>query len=186
MSEVKEEATIPTEETGTVDDLISSLKVKREEVTPPPFLGEMNFLDDPPPDGELAQANDDPAEASEQAEEAITDDDQANMEYLNYTNEHRDTAMFLIMTLDRGIGFVSNAIAKDYEHNFRKFENRKDISQDYLDVTAALVKKYQAKLSLEMILLMTVTAIYAPTLTLAYTKRQSNATSKKEKKKQDD
>lgn len=167
------------EPTKNVDDLISSLKVTREEVKPPPLIDDINFFGGEAPHSE--------SEENEQTEEAISDDDEANLEYLKYTDEHKNTAMFLIMTLDRGMGFLSNVISKDHQHDFSLIKERKDISQDYLDVTAAIVKKYQAKLSLETVLIMTIIALYAPNLYVAYTKRLSNnASTKKENKTQND
>lgn len=174
-----EEKTITEEESGgevasenkTVN-LIERMRVKREEVTPPTFLEDVQFLN-----GADSSTDEEEAEG-----EQLTDDDEANMDYLNYEDEHKTTATFLIMTFDRLMAFVSGLLAREREEAFRKFETKASISSDYLDVSAALVKKYQARMSLEFILVITVVTIYGPTLSIAYSKGKAKKAQEEAKK----
>lgn len=152
-------------EQQTVESLITRMQVSREQVEPPKFLDDLNFTDEVPGSETESGA----------PEEPLTDDDEANMDYLNYSEEHKTSAVFLIMTFDRVMGFLAGWVANEPAEGYRKFSNKAAISADYLDVTAALVKKYQMRLNLEMILLFTVTAIYAPTFTMAYQRRKMKA-----------
>lgn len=151
---------------GTVENLIQRMQVKREEVKPPQFLDDLDFVDS----GAQA-AGEEPT-----LDEPLTDDDTGNLEYLNYSDEHRTSATFLIMTFDRVMDVCAGWIAGEPQADFRKFQRKADISPDYLDVTAAIVKKYQTRMSLEMILFFTVLAIYAPTFTVAFTRRKMKST----------
>jgi hypothetical protein len=160
---------------SSVGSLIDRMRVKREEVEPPKFLDESDFVggeEDEASEGEAA--TDDP----------LTDDDQNNLAYLDYSDEHKVTATFLIMTFDRMMGMGCGLLARESGETYRKFNNKSDISSDYLDVTSALVKKYQARMSLEFILVGIMVAIYAPNFTMAYSKgklKKAQEQAKKEK-----
>ncbi|WP_020539278.1 hypothetical protein [Lewinella cohaerens] len=146
---------------NSVGSLIDRMRVKREEVEPPKFLDESDFVggdEGEDPEGEPA------------TDEPLTDDDKNNLEYLDYSDEHKVTATFMIMTFDRVMGMGCGMLAREPGEAYRKFNNKSDISNDYLDVTAALVKKYQARMSLEFILIGTMIAIYAPNFSMAYSK----------------
>ncbi|WP_367390145.1 hypothetical protein [Lewinella sp. LCG006] len=160
---------------NSVGSLIDRMRVKREEVEPPKFLDESDFVG--------GEEGEDP-EGEPATDEPLTDDDKNNLEYLDYSDEHKVTATFMIMTFDRGMGMLCGMLAREPGEAYRKFNNKSDISNDYLDVTAALVKKYQARMSLEFILIGIMVAIYAPNFSLAYSKgkmKKAQEQAKKEK-----
>ncbi len=165
---------------NSVGSLFARMRDKREEVEPPKFLDESDFVGGK----ETEEQEGEGATGESLTDEPITDDDKNNLDYLDYSDEHKVTATFAIMTIDRAVAMGCGMLAREPGEAYRKFNNKSDISNDYLDVTAALVKKYQARMSLEFILIGTMIAIYAPNFSMAYSKgkmKKAQEQAKKEK-----
>lgn len=127
----------------TVNEFLNTMRTPREN------MGDFSFPDD----------HDD--------DEPLTDDDAANISYLDYDEEHRSTALFLIGALDSGIGFVGSLVTGMDASRYQAFPGSKKPADFYVDATAAMVKKYQAKLSLEAMFITALMMVYAPSFATA-------------------
>lgn len=95
--------------------------------------------------------------------EPITDDDEGNMEYLDYSPDHRHTALFFIGLIDSAMGWVGAISTGQDPERYQKFA--KGSPPDfYVNSTAAMVKKYHARMSLEMMFLTALAMVYGPTV----------------------
>ncbi|PHN06154.1 hypothetical protein [Flavilitoribacter nigricans] len=103
------------------------------------------------------------AEDPEDDGEPITDDDEANLEHLNYSPDHRNTALFFIGLLDSAMGWLGMYATGQEPERYQKFANSNP-PDFYVDSAAAMVKKYHARMSLEMMFLTALGMVYGPTV----------------------
>jgi hypothetical protein len=115
--------------------------------------------------------------------EALTDDDEGNLRYLNYDPEHKTTALFLIGALDSGIGLVGTLVTGLAPERYQAFTDRTP-PDFYVDAAAALVKKYQAKLSLEAMLITALVMVYAPSAQQMLKDRKATARVREQERRQ--
>lgn len=142
---------------GNVQDFIKHMKRPVEKVDAPPFVGAQQEEEKMPDDSEG---------------EPITDDDEGNLQYLDYSEEHKMTALFFIGLIDNGMGWIGTMISGQTPEKYRKFSDQAKPPDYYVNVTAALVKKYQAKMSLEMMFFSALLMIYAPAMKTAWDDRK--------------
>lgn len=152
----------------SVESLLDRMRAPREKIEPPKFLDDFQFLDGSSIDGMLGKNPEGTNKSAETDDEVLTEADQEAAAYLDYTDEHRTTAIWIIRTIDRGMGLACNLLSGDDSQQYQKYTKNRDIGDDYLDVTAALVKKYQARMSLEVVFASMFLAAYIPNLTIAY------------------
>lgn len=133
------------------DEFMSNITVQREHIDAPP----------PPPGAD--------------PDAPITDNDEETLNYFDYDPEHKQTALTAIYALDMGFGFVGSLISGMPADRYKQFADGKKPSNDFVDVTAALVKKYQVRLSLEAIFITTLVMIYGPAITQAMADRRKQA-----------
>lgn len=126
------------------NDFVGRMKDEREPMEDAPF--QFNTEEDP-------------------TEEAITDDDENNLKYFNYESEHKATALFAIGALDSGMGFMGMLATNLDPERYMAFANRTPPDY-YVDAAAAMIKKYQAKLSVEAMLLTAIAMVYAPSVNM--------------------
>lgn len=157
-----------TEEPGTVETLMERMRAPREKIPPPKFVEGFRFLDGSSPNEEPTESAAESAPGEQAGEEPLNDEDRRSAEYLNYDDEHRTTAIWVIRTIDRGMGMLCGLLSGDKSERYYKYQSNQAIGDDYLDVTAALVKKYQARLSLEFVFVTILLASYVPSVTAAY------------------
>lgn len=149
--------TIPPPPTGPgsdFDDFMSSITAPREHIeapTPPPT-----------PDADPGA-------------EPITDNDEETLNYFDYNPEHKQTALTAIYALDMVFGFTGQLISGMPADRYKQFADGKKPSSDFVDVTAALIKKYQVRLSLEAMFFTALAMIYGPSLTMAIADRRKVA-----------
>lgn len=122
------------------------------------------------------------SEKEKVSEEQITDDDNANLSYFNYDPEHETTALFIIGAFDSFTGTIGMLMTDRDPERYMAFANRKP-SQYYVDATAAMVKKYQAKLSLEAMFVTALAMVYSPVIKKIYTDKKEIKQQQKEKSK---
>lgn len=135
------------------DDFMSSITTPRETIeAPPPLPGS-----EPAPD------------------EPITDNDQANLNYFDYSPEHKQIAITSIYLIDMTFGFIGSIISGMPADRYKQFGDGKKPSNDFVDVTAALVKKHQVRLSLEAMFCTTLVAVYGPSMVAAIADRKKAA-----------
>lgn len=147
------------------DDFISNITTPREHIeapTPPPI-----------PDADPGA-------------EPITDNDEETLNYFDYSPEHKQTALTAIYALDMGFGFVGQLISGMPADRYKQFADGKKPSSDFVDVTAALIKKYQVRLSLEAMFFTALAMIYGPALTLAIADRRKAAEAEERQRQEDE
>ncbi|AEE53745.1 hypothetical protein [Haliscomenobacter hydrossis] len=132
-----------------IDDFLSSITMPREEITAPPIMTGPDEPDDAP----------------------ITDNDEQTIGLLNYEPEHRETALFFIGMIDNAMGMAGMFISGMPAEKYMKFAKTTP-PEYYVNVTAALVKKYQARMSLETMFISALMMIYGPVIPAAMADRR--------------
>lgn len=132
------------------DDFIASMKQPREEIEAPDF----SF----------------PGE--EEEEEPEHPEDREMLDALDFTEEHRFTAEFMLIQLDKLIGFGLSVFSGGESDDYRRRKVRMK-GEDYeVEVLAALVKKYQMRLTLEWMFASALMIGYAPMVNKAMKDRK--------------
>lgn len=146
------------------DEFVGHMQRPREKMEESPF----NFSPEPEPE-----------------EESITDDDEENIELFNYDQDHETTALFLIGLLDSGVGFVGTMATGMDPDRYQRFANRTP-PDFYVQATAAMVKKYQAKLSLEWMFFSAIAMVYGPAVGQIRKDRKMMATARRKADEQEE
>ncbi len=173
MEEQKKEATTAAS-TENVDDFFSAkdssndlkdflkhMKQPVEEIEAPPIFQKEEEPEAPPTAEEIP----DPA-----------DEEMATM--LDYSEEHRLTAEFILIQMDKGVAFTLSLLSGMDMDRYRRRKVRNQADDYELEIAAALVKKYQMRLSLEWMLATALVMGYAPMINKAVSDRQAAAMAK--------
>lgn len=114
------------------------------------------------------------AQSEEPAPPVDTPDpaDEEMAQLLDYTEEHRLTAEFMLIQLDKGMAFALSMISGADMDRYRRRQVRNKADDYELEIAAALVKKYQMRLSLEWMLATALIMGYAPMINKAIGDRQ--------------
>ena len=120
---------------------------------------------------------DDPEEDSNTS--PIDDPEDAEMaSYLDYTDEHLLTAQFMLVQLDKALAFSFSLLSGMNMDRYRR-RKEKPGGEDYeAQIAAALVKKYQMRLSLEWMLASALIMGYAPMANKAIADRRARQAQK--------
>ena len=95
-------------------------------------------------------------------EAALDDHDRQNLAYLDYDDEHRMTAEFMLIQIDKGMAFVFSFLSGKPMNDYRT-RTEKPKGEDYeAELAAALLKKYQLRMSLEFAFGMAFLMRYSP------------------------
>ncbi|MEL6669617.1 MAG: hypothetical protein AAFP08_11655 [Bacteroidota bacterium] len=144
------------------DDFVKQMKQPRETVEAPPLA----FLDE-----------DDEAPGSD----PIDNVEEGTAQHFDYDEEHEKTAEFVLMTMDQCFSFCASMYSGDSAEKYNRFSGKKRPTDYQLMVTAAMLKKYQAKLSLEWMFVTIVLMSFTPVGREAHKDRQkANARARKE------
>lgn len=131
-----------------INDFIKDMKEKREEIEPPP-----SFDDDeikPDADGFIED------------ETLKGESDSEILEHFNFTKDHKINAEFLLVQLDKVFAFSASLISHQEGDRYRR-RKEKMSGKDYeSDLLAAILKKYQMRLSLEWMFVSALAISYAP------------------------
>jgi hypothetical protein len=154
----------------TADTTLDAAKEAPRESHEDDFSAFMSDITKPrePMSGLMDQVNDDDSDDGED----LTDNDAENLGLLDYNSEHRDTAIFVLGMIDNGFGWVGSLISGQEPERYMKFAQGKKQPDYLIDVTAALVKKYQAKMSLEGMFITALFMIYGPVVPMAFQDRK--------------
>ena len=129
-----------------LNDFIGHMKTPVEEIP------EMEWDDDG-----MGPIGEDP----EQAEEATTEAEEPdpNMEYFNYSKGHALTAELGLNAIDR---FTSNLAAffTDKSPKYYRDKINKEDHENDVNITAAMIKKYEVKIGIEWWFLMAIVGRY--------------------------
>ena len=153
----------PSTSTSDADDFFSSGESGPTSLKD--FLGHMK---EPVEEMEPPPGFDDPEE------EDLSEEDRATAAYLDYDEEHEMTAFLLLSNLDRVLAFLFSLISGDDMEKYRRRGNQlkgqeKDLE---LQVAAALVKKYQMRMSLEWMFATAIVMGYGPIAVKAVSDRK--------------
>lgn len=167
MEETKNEPTTAAT-TEKVDDFFSAkdsnqdlkhflthMKQPVEEIEAPPIFQKE----------EEAPTVEEPVDTPDPADEEMA-------QLLDYTEEHRLTAEFMLIQLDKGLAFALSMISGADMDRYRRRQVRNKADDYELEIAAALVKKYQMRLSLEWMLATALIMGYAPMINKAIGDRQ--------------
>lgn len=122
----------------------------------------------------------------EEFEEADIEDpeDREMMDALDYTEEHRFTAEFLLIQIDKIIGFGLSVFSGGEAESYRRRVNRIQ-GEDYeAQLLAAMIKKYQMRLSLEWMFASAMIIAYAPAFDKAMKDRKARVKAEQEQARQ--
>lgn len=167
------ETTAPNKETATPQSQADTtpapghdffkLDDKSREAAFNDFVGHMQQPREKMEDSPLTYSDPltDPTRAPE--EEPLTEDDEGNIGFFNYDEDHHMTALFCIGLLDSGMGFIGTMATGLEPERYQRFANRTPPDY-YVQATAAMVKKYHARLSLEWMFFTAVAMAYGPVL----------------------
>lgn len=110
-------------------------------------------------------------DSQEDGSEPITDNDEENLENFNFSEDHRNTALFLIGLLDSAIGWIGTFSTGMEPERYQRFAKGSPPAF-YVDATAAMVKKYHARLSLEVMFVSALAMVYGPSMGTIYKDRK--------------
>lgn len=192
MSEVKALPAPKKEDTGadffggtstTDDDGMDFFKLddKAREQQFNDFVGQMSRPREPmeAPGGEELFEDD----FYQEEEDGLSEEERENLQYFDYTDEHRNTALFFIGALDSTVGIMGSFMTGQQADNYQAFAQSPP--PDYfVNAAAALVKKHQATLSPEGMVLTGLAMIYAPVGKRIMDDRSQMIKAKKAAKKQ--
>lgn len=139
-------------------NFLSHMKQPVEEVEAPPSF---DFMDE---DEEISSGGDE------------VDDEM--LSHFDYTEEHKLTAEFMLIQVDKALAFSFSLISGMEMDRYRRRKDKIQ-SDDYeLEIAAALIKKYQMRMSLEWMFASAMIMGYAPLLTKAIQDRKDKKSSK--------
>ncbi|MCB0653222.1 MAG: hypothetical protein KDC85_18255 [Saprospiraceae bacterium] len=143
--------------TGDVDSFIKEMKAPREKIDPPPAFesDDQDEMDPDNPDDDL------PGESDEQM-----------ADHLDYTEEHKFTAEFLLIQIDKVFAFSFGMISGMDSDRYRRRKEKIQGNDYEVELGAALVKKYQMRLSLEWMFISAMVIGYAPMMNKAMKDRK--------------
>ena len=145
------------------EDFIAQMKQPREEIDAPSMDLPGDDLDDEPAEPE----------------------DSEMLDALDYTEEHRFTAEFLLIQMDKIIGFGLGVFSGEDSDKYRRRINRIQ-GEDYeAQLLAALIKKYQMRLSLEWMFASAMIIAYAPAFDQALKDRRAKVKAEQEEARQE-
>ncbi len=134
---------------------LTHMKQPVEEIEAPPIFQK---------EEEVPEA-DQPVDTPDPADEEMA-------QLLDYTEEHRLTAEFMLIQLDKGLAFALSMISGADMDRYRRRQVRNKADDYELEIAAALVKKYQMRLSLEWMLATALIMGYTPMINKAIGDRQ--------------
>lgn len=152
---------------ANIDQYVKHMKETKEVIDTPPILA-------PPED----------LPADPETPEEISDDDREMLNYFDYTDHHYKTAEFILIWLDKGFAFGASMVSGMDMDRYRK-RLKKPQGDDYeAEITAALVKKYQATLPLEWMLVSALLMAYVPEYAKAFKDRREQQAAKLQQQRQ--
>lgn len=126
---------------------------------------------DPPPGFDI----EDPEKDIEPGEEEITETGSlGGSGQFNFTDEHKFTAEFLLIQIDKVLGFAFGMISGEPGDKYRRRKNQVQGKDYEAELAAALVQKYQMKLSLEWAFVSALIIAYSPAGAQAFADRAKN------------
>jgi hypothetical protein len=125
-------------------------------------------------------------EEAEEPGEELTEEDREMAAYLDYEEEHEMTAFLILSNIDRMMAFIFSLISGDEMDKYRRRGNQlKGSEKDMeLQVAAALVKKYQMRMSLEWMFATAFVMGYGPIAAKAFSDRQRILKQKEQERRQ--
>ena len=164
----------PKVEQSTVDDFFSS---ETPSTSLKDFLGHMK---------EPVEHIEPPPGFEEEEEEPLSEEDSETAMYLDYDEEHEMTAFLILSNMDRVLAFFFSLISGEDMDKYRRRGNQlkgqeKDLE---LQVAAALVKKYQLRMSLEWMFASAIIMGYGPVAATAFADRKKRKKAEEEAKRQ--
>lgn len=143
---------------GELNDFLKHMKMPREQVDEPGF----SYPDDDEPDEpEKGDTPDNPKD------EGGGETDEQMLDHFDYTPEHKYTAEFLLIQLDKIIAFGLGMFSGLDSDRYRRRKARVKGDDYEAEVLAALLKKYQMRLSLEWMFVSAIVIAYAPAVEMA-------------------
>jgi hypothetical protein len=144
---------------------ISQMKKPREKIEAPPIM----FQDEDDDDEEILK---DPMG------EGAGESDEDMLNHFDYSEEHRYTAEFMLIQLDKFLAFSLSMISGSESDRYRRRKTRMEGDDYEAEILAALVKKYQMRLSLEWMFASAIVIGYAPMVDKAIADRKVNRAQK--------
>lgn len=142
--------------TGDVDAFIKEMKAPREHIEPPPA-----FDTDEPEDTDADPEKDLPGES-----------DAEMADHLDYSDEHKFTAEFLLIQIDKVLAFSFGMVSGMDSERYRRRKEKIQGNDYEVELGAAMVKKYQMRLSLEWMFISALVIGYAPMMNKAMKDRK--------------
>ncbi len=171
MKELKKEAA-PVDTTESVDAFFSAEKSEKDLGG---FLKHMKTpvekIDAPPIMQDLEE-DEQATEVPLNPDDIPSPEDEELASYLDYSEEHRLTAEFMLIQLDKGLAFSLSMISGMDMDRYRRRKARNKADDYEVEIAAALVKKYQMRLSLEWMLATAILMGYTPMVNKAMKDRR--------------
>ncbi len=169
-------ATTQTGREAAVKDFIAHMQTPREHVEAPGFAF----------DGDEEEDSPENSKAAEDSPEAMTPEDREMLNHFDYTPEHKYMAEFLLIQVDKVIAFGLRMFTGLGADRYRRRKTRIK-GEDYeSEVLAAMMKKYQLRLTLEWMFFSALVIAYAPVVEMAVSdRRKIRAQQAKEKRKEE-
>lgn len=142
---------------------ISQMKKPREKIEAPPIMF---------PDEEEEEIIEDPLD------QGSGESDEEMLNHFDYSEEHRYTAEFMLIQLDKFLAFSLSMISGSESDRYRRRKTRMEGDDYEAEILAALVKKYQMRLSLEWMFASAIVIGYAPMVDKAIADRKVNRAQK--------
>ena len=139
-----------------IKDFLKHMKTPVEQIEAPPIMMDQEEEIDNP----------------EITNEEIDPEDRDAISYLDYSEEHKLTAEFILVQLDKVLAFSFSMISGAEMDRYRRRKEKPNGTDYEAEIGAALVKKYQMRLSLEWMMASALVMGYAPMMNKAFADRR--------------
>ena len=144
---------------------LSAPKEKMDDV-------ELEFMDD----------LDDPEDAAG-GDPDMTPEEQELAGYLDVSDGHKQMAKVALMAVDKFLAFVASMVTGMEMERYKRPKKPDDYE---IEVTAAMMKKYEVQMSLEWMFAVAMIGAYSPAFQKAYADRQAMKAKKEKERRQEE
>ncbi|MCB0631273.1 MAG: hypothetical protein R2824_15780 [Saprospiraceae bacterium] len=129
-----------------INDFISSLKAPKEKMEDV----DTSFMDDP---------------EEETPGESLTDEEREIASYLDVSDGHKEMARAGLLMVDKLLSTVAGMVTGENPDRYKRGKKPDDYE---VEVTAAMMKKYEVRMSLEWMFIVAIVGAYSPAFKKAY------------------
>lgn len=125
----------------------------------------------------------DPEEGPEAAGEGMSDQEREMAGYFDTSDGHKEMARVGLLAIDKFLAFLASLFTG---MDMDRYKRSKKPDEYEIEVTAAMIKKYQVHMSLEWMFIMAIIGAYSPTFQRAYADRKAMKAAQEKQRRQEE